>query len=73
MLIGLYVVSVTPMPAPGRLRVWVASHDPDTDPSVALSHLIAARGWLREEVAEAINRSRVPELVFEWSVPEVTS
>ncbi len=70
-LIDLYVVAVTPTPVPGRLRVWVRGHGP-VDPRDALERLSAARGWLRGEVAEAISRRRVPDLVFEWVADGVT-
>ena len=69
-LIGLYVTSVTPTPAVGRLQVWVSAHEPTTHPPEALQRLAAAKGWLREEIAEAISRRRVPELTFAWSAQE---
>lgn len=71
-LCGLYVVAVTPTDINGRLRVWVAAHDPAISPAQALARLQAARSWLRSEVAAAISRRRVPDLTFEWYLPEVT-
>ena len=65
-------VAVTPTDINGRLRVWVAAHDPAISPAQALARLQAARSWLRSEVAAAISRRRVPDLTFEWYLPEGT-
>lgn len=55
------VLDVTPAPDAGRLRVRVRAGG-DVDIAPRLEH---ARGLLTDEVAHAIRRRKVPELVFE--------
>ncbi len=65
MLNGLTVVSVEPAPHGGRLRVTVAADAADViDRATVGRHLARATGAIREEVASAITRRKVPELVF---------
>ena len=67
---SLLVVQVAPDPsAPARLQVTVCPADPAILPSEALAGLRRAGGWLRGEVACAIQRRRVPELAFAWQPP----
>ena len=55
------VVSVEPAPHTGRLRVLIAAED-----RLATEAALArAVGFLRSEVASAINRRHMPELLFE--------
>ena len=54
------MLDVTPAPDAGRLRIRVAS--PHDDVAPRLEH---ARGLLAAEIAQAIRRRKVPELVFE--------
>ena len=64
---GLMVILVEPAPHAGRLRVTVAV-DPTadvTDHTIIREHLGRAAGLIRCEVARAITRRKVPELVFE--------
>ncbi len=64
------MVQVTPHPDASRLRVVVTGqNEVVAEPDVALTRLRRASGWLRTEVAEAIHRKRVPELVFDWRAP----
>lgn len=58
---GLNIVSVEPAPYTGRLRVLLAAEDRPT----AMEALLRAAGFLRSQVASAINRRYAPELVFE--------
>lgn len=58
------VVAVEPAPHTGRLRVLVGV-PPDCDPGATAEALDRAAGFLRGEVAAAINRRSTPELVFE--------
>jgi ribosome-binding factor A len=66
LLRDLVVESVTPAPNAGRLLVTVALA-PSADPGLAdraAERLERARGRLRAEVAAAVHRRRVPDLVF---------
>ncbi len=66
LLRDLVVESVTPAPNAGRLLVTV-SLAPSADPALADSaaeRLERARGRLRAEVAAAVHRRRVPDLLF---------
>jgi ribosome-binding factor A len=66
----LSVVAVDPAPHPGRLLVTLAFNVPGAgDPQAALVRLQRAQGRLRREVAAAIHRRRVPELVFRIVTP----
>ncbi len=70
-LAGLAVESVVPAPDAGHLLVAVSfSAQPIPDPVEALGRLHRATGWLREQVAEAISRKRVPELAFRFAPTE---
>jgi len=66
----LLVTTVKDMPDDGRFLVEVAAPD-DLSPEEAQARLSAARGWLREEVAHAIRRKRVPELRYLVLISEV--
>jgi ribosome-binding factor A len=58
-------------PAEGRLnRLLVTFEAPGADPAETLAALGRAHGMLRNEVAEAIRRKRVPELLFRLAPPE---
>jgi ribosome-binding factor A len=58
----LTVVSVQPAPHTGRLLVLVSATDTSETVKAAL---VRAVGFLRAEVAAAVSRRNVPELVFE--------
>lgn len=58
------VVAVEPAPHSGRLRV-LAGVPADGDRAAAAEGVRRAAGFLRGEVAAAINRRHTPELVFE--------
>ncbi len=58
---GLLVESVDPAPTASRLLVSVSSQEPT---QVVLVALQRASGLLRSEIAGAIHRKRVPELLF---------
>jgi ribosome-binding factor A len=62
----LQVESVVPAPNASRLLVSVSLAWPanSTVRQQAAEHLERARGKLRSEVAAAVNRRRVPDLVF---------
>ncbi len=57
------ISSVEPAPNAGRLRVMVAVID-SCDSQQVIAQLDRFRSCLRKEVAQAISRRRVPELVF---------
>jgi ribosome-binding factor A len=61
----LQVISVTPAGA-GRLLVTVgrAPSADKIDSAAILERLAHAHGWLRNEVAAAVNRRKAPDLVF---------
>jgi ribosome-binding factor A len=59
----LVLVDVVPDPTVRRLR-GPAEMD-EEDRARRLQRLVAARGFLRSQVAGAIHRKRTPELVFE--------
>jgi ribosome-binding factor A len=62
------VVSVEPFPTASRLLIKVCPAKPlaleEFDEGLKL--LKSARPFFRREIAQAISRKRVPELVFEW-------
>jgi ribosome-binding factor A len=62
----LVVASVVPAPNSARLLVTVARAPgaDDLDPAEVLTHLGRARGRLRNEVAAAVHRRKVPDLTF---------
>ena len=64
-LTDVEVFAVTPMPDPGRVRVTFAAHGEHPDIPGLTARLEAARGILTAEVAQAITRKRVPDMVFE--------
>ena len=67
---GLYVAGVEPAPDDSRLLVTVESLPADRpDPARALARLELASAHLREEVARAITRRRVPSLAFRFATP----
>jgi ribosome-binding factor A len=67
----LQVESVTPAPNASRLLVTVSRSAVagDIDAEEILRRLEGARGMLRGEVAAAVNRRRVPDLVFRLREP----
>jgi ribosome-binding factor A len=74
---NLVVVSVDPAPDGSRLLVSLASAvgTLDVDVGVLLKRVQDVRGFLRSEVAAAIQRKRTPELAFQIitrTEPEVT-
>jgi ribosome-binding factor A len=64
----LLVASVVPSPNSSRLLVTVhpAPGAGGLDPATVLGHLERARGWLRSEVATAVNRRKTPDLTFRF-------
>lgn len=60
---GLWVNAVVPEPGGTALLVEVVAPDPARIDEV-FAHLSAARGWLRSEVAAALQRKRTPYLHF---------
>jgi ribosome-binding factor A len=64
----LRVASVAPAPNSSRLRVTVcpAPGAEGIDPAAVAGHLERARGWLRSEVAAAVNRRKAPDLTFRF-------
>jgi ribosome-binding factor A len=65
-LIDVEVFEVNPMPDPGRVRVTFVAHGDRPDIPELTARLEAVRGILTAEVAQAISRKRVPDLVFEF-------
>ncbi|MBX2798220.1 MAG: hypothetical protein KTR31_11135 [Myxococcales bacterium] len=65
----LWIRRCEPFPDHTRFRLWVGLDGPVPPEEVAdaLARLEAARGWLRSEVATAIPRKRVPELLFAYA------
>jgi ribosome-binding factor A len=72
MLRDLLVVSVVPAPDSTRLLVTVRHNSPSEQVQRApvQEHLRRAYGMLRSEIAAAIHRKKVPELLFDVAVPE---
>jgi len=66
----LYVESVVPAPNDKRLMVTVSPMTDDLDPADTLLRLDQAAPFLRGEVAAAITRKRVPELIFQFQPRE---
>jgi ribosome-binding factor A len=62
----LYVEAVVPAPNDKRLLVTVSPMADDFDPADALLRLQHATPFLRQQVAMAITRKRVPELIFQF-------
>jgi len=60
---GLVVVAVEPAPDASRLMVTLAAPD-GVDGAALLERLRGLVGWLRAEIAAAVQRKRVPELAF---------
>lgn len=63
-LTGAYVAEVTPAPDASRLLV-VIEVPPTTDVDAAHQMLGEMHGFLRSEVASAIDRRKTPELFFQ--------
>jgi len=57
----LMILSVEPAPNASRLQIIATT---EGDPEAASNALQHARGFLRSEVARALQRKRAPELVF---------
>lgn len=65
LLEGVQVASVSPLDGTALLKVEISVPDDRQDVAAAvLAHLNGAAGWLRREVASAINRRRAPALTF---------
>ncbi len=61
----LLIISVQPAPNAGRLLVTAKPLFADrADPLEIATHLEAARGWLRCEIAASIHRRKAPDLMF---------
>ena len=60
---GLVVVSVEPAPDGSRLLVTLVAPR-DGDAEAVLARLRGLQGWLRSEIAQVVQRKRVPELAF---------
>ncbi|MCB9594207.1 MAG: ribosome-binding factor A [Sandaracinaceae bacterium] len=63
-ILGLYVLDVTPAPDSTRLRVQLGVSD-DAEPDDVHERLDRYAGRLRNEVAGAIHRKKTPTLVYE--------
>ena len=68
---SLSVLAVEPAPDASRLLVRLAVTDPECGAPLPeiLARLSAARGLLRTEIAAAIHRKGVPELLFRIEPP----
>lgn len=64
-LIDVEVSDVTPTNDPSRLKVAFVAHREGVDRDDLRVRLEAARGLFVAEVAQAITRKRVPDLLFE--------
>ena len=60
---GVLVVRCDPDPSGGPFRVVVRPHDVSEVDHV-WARVLAAQGWLRAEVAQAVQRKNAPELRF---------
>jgi ribosome-binding factor A len=70
LLQDLLVVSVVPSPTSARVLVTVAPAVADNfDAQASLNHLQAARSRLRGEIAAAVHRRKVPDLLFRIEQP----
>jgi ribosome-binding factor A len=72
LLAGLVILEVEPAPDASRLAVRVLL-GPDVDMEAARAALSRWKGGLRAEIAQALQRKRTPELVFDVLAPGVTS
>lgn len=70
--IDLEVHTVEPGNDPGRVRVVFFHHDASVELNEVRRRVEAARGLWTAEVARAIHRRKVPELVFEVHRPSPT-
>ncbi len=62
----LLVVEVRPFPDSTRLLVTVCSATGDAlEPATVLQHVDRASGRMRESVAAAVHRKKLPELIFQ--------
>ena len=68
-LLGMSILEVVPAPDASRLAVRVALA-PGTDVKEAMAALARWKGGLRGEIAQALQRKRTPELVFEPCGPD---
>jgi ribosome-binding factor A len=68
-LLGMSILEVVPAPDASRLAVRVALA-PGTDVKEAMAALTRWKGGLRGEIAQALQRKRTPELVFEPAGPD---
>src|SRR5512140_3423685 len=66
----LVLVSVTPAPSAARVPVNLEPARAGVDREAALARLAAVATELRTEVAAALSRRRVPELVFHVGYPD---
>jgi ribosome-binding factor A len=72
LLLGLLVMEVAPAPDASRLAVRVL-FGAGTDVDAVRAALARWKGGLRAEIAQALQRKRTPELVFDVLVAEVAS
>lgn len=70
---GLALADVRPAPTAARVLVTLVATDPLVDRPTALASLREHADDLREEVAAEIARRRVPELVFEIEIAELSN
>ncbi|MCA9607587.1 MAG: ribosome-binding factor A [Myxococcales bacterium] len=66
-ILGLWLLEVTPAPDSSRLRVQLGASG-EHHPDVIHEHLERWSGRLRNEVAGAIHRKKTPTLVYELVV-----
>jgi ribosome-binding factor A len=72
LLAGMLIMEVSPAPDASRLAVWVRLGE-GVDVEAARAALTRWKGGLRAEIAQALQRKRTPELVFDVLAAEVTS
>ena len=69
-LSGLTIDTVEPAPATSRLLVTVVPPAGETDLAGVLERLRRLAGFLRAEIAAALQHKRTPELAFRLALPE---
>ena len=74
-LLSLGIESVTPAPDASRVMVTVYIDDPDSDyeANEVLEHLTDNMDVFRDEIADAIHRRKLPELVFRVRRPDLVT
>ena len=68
-LLDVAVLDVRPLGPLSRLQVTLEIA-PTADPGAVVAALARAHGYLRSEIASAIRRKRVPDLVFQLAPPD---